>query len=68
MCGIFGRNLTGRFMIEQYCYVTPLTAFVEGILQWQEKQQQIHMDFWVATRPQLRITILGHCGGVIGLK
>ena len=63
MCGIFGRNLTGRFMIEQYCYVTPLTAFVEGNVQWQEKQQQIHMDFWVATQPQLRITILGQCGG-----
>ena len=55
-------------MIEQYCYVTPLTAFVECILQWQEKQQQIHMDFWVATRPQLQIAILGHCGGVIGSK
>lgn len=50
-----------RFMIEQYCYVTPLTAFVEGILQWQEKQQQIHMDFWVGSVQVLRLVSMFIC-------
>ena len=52
-----GPTFFARCMIEQYCYVTPLTALVECILQWQEKQQQIDLDLWVAT--QLR-----SCGGV----
>jgi len=50
-----------RCMIEQYCYITPLTTLMEGIIHWQEKQQHIHFDLLMASVQAMRVVSMFVC-------